>query len=102
MIGHLIRFKGKGFLVIVLPLVFGIILFLIFDGLSWNDEYVFPASLLLSAFTIWFYDGGPAILREGFGKTPKSRHTFMWIEIKYWALVLGLAGCVLLGTVVKK
>src|SRR5258708_38896910 len=102
MIAHFIQHKGKGFLVIVLPLLIGFILFLIFDGLNWNDQYVFPISLLLSSFAIWFYDGGPALLREGIGKTPKSKHVLYWIEIKYWALVLGLIGCVLLGNLVKK
>jgi hypothetical protein len=102
MIGHFIRFKGKGVLVILLPLIIGIILFLVFDGLNWNDRYVFPISLLSSSFIIWFYDSGPALLRDGFSNRIESKHTFCWIEIKYWAMVLGIAGCVTLGNLLKK
>jgi hypothetical protein len=102
MLAHFIPHKGKGAFVIVIPLIIGIILFLIFDGLSWNDQYIAPLSFLLSAFIIWFYDGGPAVLREGINKAPKSKHTLFWIEIKYWAIVLGITGCILLGNLLEK
>jgi hypothetical protein len=98
MIAHFIPHKGKGGLVIILPLFIGIILFLIFDGLGFNDKYILSISLLLSAFIIWFYDGGAALLREGFNNYVKSKNTLFWIEIKYWGILMGITGCVLLGS----
>ncbi len=97
MFAHFIPHKGKGSLVFVLPLLTGIILFLIFDGLNLNDKYILPVSLLLSAFIIWFYDGGPKVIRDGFSRYEKSKNTLFWIEIKYWSIVLGIIGCVVLA-----
>ena len=102
MLIHLIQHKGKGFLVFILPLIIGFVLFIIFDALNLNDEYVFPVALLLSAFSIWIYDKGPDVLREGFKNVEKSKHVLMWIEIKYWAIALGILGCVLLGKLLEK
>jgi hypothetical protein len=97
MLAHFIPHKGKGMLVPGLPLVTAVILFMIFDGFNLNDKYIAPLSFIISSFIIWFYDEGPALLREGIGNTAKSRHALFWIEIKYWAIVLGMIGCVLLG-----
>jgi len=102
MLAHLVRFKGKGFLVILLPVLIGVILFILFDAFNWDERYILTISLFSSSFIIWFYDGGPALLREGFSNRIKSRHTFWWIEIKYWAIVLGIAGCVALASLPKK
>jgi len=97
MLAHFIPHKGKGLFVAVMPLICGIVLFILFDAINLNERYILPVSLLISSFIIWFYDGGPAVIRYGISKTPKSRNTLFWIEIKYWAIVLGLAGCVFLG-----
>ena len=102
MLGHLIRYKGKGILVMALPLGIGIVLFILFDAFNCDERYILSISLLSSSFIIWFYDGGPALLREGFSNRIKSRHTLWWIEIKYWAIVLGIAGCVALANLPKK
>jgi hypothetical protein len=105
MLGHFFHFiphKGKGMLVLGLPLLVGVFLFLIFGATGLNDQYVLPASFLISAFFIWFFDGGPALLREGINNAQKSNHTLFWIEIKYWALVLGVSGCILLGGLLGK
>lgn len=98
MLAHFIPHKGKGFLVLGLPLICGIILFVLFDAMSLNERYILPASLLISSVIIWFYDGGPDIIRYGFVYARKSNNTLCWIEIKYWAIVLGIAGCILLGS----
>src|ERR1051326_1947919 len=97
MLGHFIPSKGKGMLVLGLPLLAGFVLFLIFNALNLDDSYVLPIALLFSAFFIWFFDGGPALLKYGLSNSPKSNHTLFWIEIKYWALAIGLLGCVILG-----
>jgi hypothetical protein len=105
MFAHFIPRKGKGPIVIVLPLLIGIVIFIMADAFQVDQkyrDYIGPVSFLLSSFIIWFYDGGPAVLRDGISKSPKSRHTLFWIEIKYWALVLGIAGCVWLGTLLGK
>jgi hypothetical protein len=102
MLAHFIRITGKGYLVFLLPVIIAFIGFILFGQFNWNDQFVLPISLLLSSFIIWFYDGGVALLREGFGKVPKSRHTLFFIEIKYWALILGIIGCVVLGNLLHK
>jgi hypothetical protein len=101
MLAHFIPHKGKGALVVGLPLIIAIILFLICDALRLNEQYIGPVSFLISSFFIWFFDGGPTVLREGFNNYEKSRHTFFWIEIKYWALVLGIVGCIWLGSMLS-
>jgi hypothetical protein len=98
MLAHFIPRTGKGMIVLAIPLFTGIVLAILFDALNLNDLYILPVCLLLSSFIIWFYHGGPALLRDGFHNTPKSRHTLFWIEIKYWGLALGLLGCILLGS----
>ncbi len=102
MLGHFIPHKGKGALVIVLPLLMGIVLFTIADISRLNENYIGSISFLSSSFIIWFYDDGPALLREGPRNVKKSRHTLFWIEIKYWALVMGIIGCVWLSVVISK
>ncbi len=62
MLGHFIPRKGKDVLVLIIPLITGFVLFLVFDALDINDRYVLPITLLLSAFFLWFFDGGPAVL----------------------------------------
>jgi len=105
MFAHFIPHKGKGAFVIALPLLIGIVLFILADSFQIKEEnkaYIGPISFLLSSFIIWFYDGGPAVLRDGISKSPKSRHTLFWIEIKYWGLILGIAGCAWFGTLLSK
>lgn len=97
MLAHLIPHSGKGAIVLVLPLIVALILFTIADAVHLNDQYIGAISLLSSSFIIWFYDGGPALLREGVSRVKKSKHTLFWIGIKYWALISGLAGCVWLA-----
>ena len=98
MLAHFIPHKGKGAIVLVLPLIIALILFTIADAVHLNERYIGAISLLTSSFIIWFYDGGPELLREGFSRTKKSKHTLFWIEIKYWALISGIMGCVWLAT----
>ncbi len=102
MIGHFIPRTGKGGFVVVLPLITSIILFVLFDAIHLSDRYIAPLCFLLPSFIIWFFDGGPKALQNGFkGDTPKSRHTLFWIEIKYWAILLGIIGCVLLANAIN-
>ena len=98
MLAHLIPYKGKGAIVLALPLIIALILFSIADVVHLNDQYIGAVSLLSSSFIIWFYDSGPALLREGAGSVKKSKHTLFWIEIKYWALISGIVGCVWLAS----
>jgi hypothetical protein len=98
MLAHFIPRTGKGFLVLLVPLLAGVTLAIFFDAFNLNDVYILPASLFISSFFIWFFDDGPALLREGIHNVQKSKHTLFWIEIKYWALAMGLLGCILLGS----
>lgn len=98
MLAHFIPRKGKGIMVILLPIVIGVILGIIFDAIKLKDQYILPAALILSAFIIWFYDDGPKIVRNGFKNYRTSNNTLFWIEIKYWAILLGIIGCVVLGS----
>ncbi|HTK18332.1 MAG TPA: hypothetical protein VL442_02410 [Mucilaginibacter sp.] len=97
MLAHLIPHKGRGAIVLALPLIIALILFTIADAVHLNERYIGSISLLSSSFIIWFYDGGPQLLREGPARTKKSKHTLFWIEIKYWALISGITGCVWLA-----
>ncbi len=97
MLGHFIPHKGKGAMVLALPLLIALILFTISDAIHLNEKYIGAISLLSSSLIIWFYDGGPELLREGPTRARKSAHTLFWIEIKYWALISGIIGCVLLA-----
>ncbi|MBS1523981.1 MAG: hypothetical protein JST50_23465 [Bacteroidetes bacterium] len=97
MLAHLIPHKGKGGLVLALPLIVALMLFTIADVVHLNEQYIGAISLLSSAFIIWFYDGGPELLREGPKRAKKSKNTLFWIEIKYWALISGIIGCVWLS-----
>jgi hypothetical protein len=97
MLLHFIPRKGKGFLVPALPLIVGIVLFILFDAFNLDERYILSISLLFSSIVIWFYDGGPAVVRDGIRQAAKSNNTLFWIEIKYWAIVMGITGCVLLG-----
>ena len=98
MLAHLIPHKGKGAIVLALPLIIALILFTIADAVHLNEDYIGGISLLLSSFIIWFYDNGPELLREGLAKAQKNRHTLFWIEIKYWALISGVLGCIWLAS----
>jgi len=98
MFAHFIPHKGKGAIVLALPLIIALVLFMIADAVHLNEDYIGAISLLSSSFIIWFYDGGPELLREGPAKAPKSKHTLFWIEIKYWALISGVIGCVWLAS----
>jgi len=90
MLAHLIPHKGKGLLIFLIPLITGFILALIFDVNTLNDKYILPIALTLSAVFIWFYDGGPKIVRDGFKNYQRGNNTLFWIEIKYWAILMGI------------
>lgn len=98
MLGHLIPRTGKGIFVLLIPLLTGFVLALIFDAKDLNDKYIMPIALMLSAAIIWFYDGGPKIVRDGFKNYERSNNTLFWIEIKYWAILMGIIGCIVLGS----
>ncbi|HEY9001020.1 MAG TPA: hypothetical protein VIM89_06695 [Mucilaginibacter sp.] len=97
MLAHFIPHKGRGAIVLALPLIIALILFTVADAVHLDERYIGGISLLSSSFIIWFYDGGPQLLREGRTRGKKSKHTLFWIEIKYWALITGIIGCVWLA-----
>ena len=99
MLAHLIHYEGKGGWVLGLPILIALIFFTVFNLLNLNELYVRSLTFLLSAFILWFVDGGPAMLRDwpNNTKSKKNKNRFMWIEMKYWALLMGVIGCVLLG-----
>lgn len=98
MLEHFIQRKGKGGWVVVMPMLIAAILFIVFSVAEWNDRYVGAASITISAFILWFLDNGPSIIhREGNYKDKQGKNVFMWIDVKYWAIILGITGAAWLG-----
>jgi hypothetical protein len=100
MIAHLIQRKGRGGWVFIMPMLIAFILFVIFSVLEWDDKYIRDISLILSCFALLLLDTKPEIISEGViqktGNRPKGIHQFMWIEMRYWAIALGVLGFILL------
>jgi len=100
MLAHLIQQKGKGGLVFTLPLLLAFSLFLIFDAIKFDDKYIGTISLLTSSVILFWLDYKREIINTGLihkiGKLQKGKNTFMWIDMRYWAIVLFVWGMVLL------
>jgi|GEM_PF-2943327 len=100
MLAHLIQQKGKGGLIFALPLLIAFSLFLIFDGIKLDDKYIGAISLLTSSVILFWIDYKREIVNTGLihqiEKLQKGKNTFMWIDMRYWAIVLFVWGMVLL------
>ncbi|MGZ3756387.1 MAG: hypothetical protein ACXVAY_07840 [Mucilaginibacter sp.] len=98
MVHHSIYIKGKGYWVFLVPIATACVLFTVCSVTGLNDKYVRPVTLLISSFILWFMDGGPAALKDGIDiQHQKGKNSRLWLEVKYWALLRGIIGCVLLG-----
>ncbi|WP_094571639.1 hypothetical protein [Mucilaginibacter xinganensis] len=101
MIAHLIHYKGKGIWVLAAPMFVGLILFTVADGFAWNDKYIGAITFLLSGVILFFIDSNRKKVTEGIivvrtVKLPreKRKNTFMWIEVRYWGILIGLIGLI--------
>jgi len=107
MFAHFVHYKGKGILVILLPMALAGILFSVGEAFSWNDKYIPGVAFLISGM-ILFYIGswrkkvneGTLVIRTVKLPREKGKDTFMWIELKYWGILVGLIGVIWLINVV--
>jgi len=96
---HFIPRKGKGPWLIVMPLILIAILYIVADSISLDERYIVPIALLLSGFILFTLDNRRATTIEGdlvtrIVKLPreKGKNTLIWIELRYWAILMGLTG----------
>ena len=83
------------------------ILFSVGEAFSWNDKYIPGVAFLISGM-ILFYIGswckkvneGTLVIRTVKLPREKGKDTFMWIELKYWGILVGLIGVIWLINVV--
>lgn len=95
MVEHFIRFKGKGMWVFSVPLICSIVLFMYCDISGTDSRYVRPACLLISAVILWFVDKGHHLILYS-KNTSRDVNSIMWIDVKYWAIALAIAGFIAL------
>lgn len=89
MFAHLIHHKGKGGWVIAIPLIIAVILFIAFDICEISTSYIGTISLFFSAVVLWRLDHGHEWLHYRKEIRPKRPiNSLMWIEVKYWAIIL--------------
>lgn len=82
-------------MILALPFMIAIVLFILVNDNTTFDRYIGAISIMLSSIICWFVDGGPSILKKGATITfTKGKNTLMWIELKYWAIVSAVGGCV--------
>ncbi|MFA6249259.1 MAG: hypothetical protein WC615_20120 [Mucilaginibacter sp.] len=98
MLAHLIYHKGKGRWVMAVPLICGIVLFSICDIAGVDTKFARPACFFLSAAIIWFVDAGHHLILYG-KNSNKGQNTLYWIDMKYWAILLALAGAISLAAI---
>ncbi|TWR28357.1 hypothetical protein FPZ42_03840 [Mucilaginibacter achroorhodeus] len=98
MIAHFIQHRGKGHLVLAAPLIVGVILFVFTDAIGHGEKYVRPATFFISAAFVWFYDKGPLLLQLG-RNVNRGQNTLMWIDMKFWAIPLAIAGAISLAVI---
>ncbi|MCJ8209099.1 hypothetical protein MUY27_05225 [Mucilaginibacter sp. RS28] len=101
MLAHIIQHKGKGGWVIGMPLIIGFVLFVLTDALSINDKYNGAVTFLLSGVSLFVMDNkrvkvyeGAIVQRVVYLPRIKRQHTFMWVELRYCAILITLVGCV--------
>jgi hypothetical protein len=91
MLGHFIHFKGKGGWVFGVPIICGVLLFTFCDVTGISNRYFRPICFIISAVILWYVDKGDNLIRYGQNIT-KRKNTVIFIEMKYWAILLALAG----------
>jgi hypothetical protein len=80
------------------PLICGIVLFSICDIAGVDTKFARPACFFLSAAIIWFVDAGHHLILYG-KNSNKGQNTLYWIDMKYWAILLALAGAISLAAI---
>nr|WP_294790314.1 hypothetical protein [uncultured Mucilaginibacter sp.] len=104
MLLHLVKFKGKGFWVILLPMLSAFVLFQLAEFLPINRDFVGAIALTISGTLLFFYDNQRPTIVEGDIikkkiKLPreKNRNSMMWIEVRYWGLLMVVVGLIWMG-----
>lgn len=108
MLAHFIQRKGKGPWVVALPLLISVILFIVADGYSWNDKYIGAITLISSGIILFMLDNkreaiieGDIIMRTVKLPRKKGLNTLMWIEVRYWAIMISAIGIVWLANLLS-
>jgi len=96
MLAHLIHYERRGKWVFILPLLIAGLLFIVFDVLSINTEYIRTSTFFLSAAILYYMGHDRQIIIEGVSEKSyrirTKQDTFMWIHIRFWAMILTLIG----------
>ena len=101
MIAHFIQHKGKGIFVVLVPLLLGFAIAVVVDGFSLTDKYVGPITFFISGIILFLLDNKRQKITEGILiertiRLPrvKRKNTFMWIEVRYWGILISLIGII--------
>jgi hypothetical protein len=101
MLLHLVHFKGKGFWVLIVPMIFAIVMFQMADFLPINKDLIGAFALIISGILLFLIDNSRTTVIEGDIikkeiKLPrvKNKNTMMWIEVRYWGLLMAVIGLI--------
>jgi hypothetical protein len=102
----LIIWQGLGFLAAIIPIIIAVLFEAIFDwrfGKGYTDQHhwIWGASMLVSAPLLWFLgtkltDPGRELIDPKTGQvvTLRKKHTLFWIPMRYFGILIALAGIV--------
>lgn len=101
MLVHFIQRKGKGPWVVLMPVLIGFVLAEVADVTSFGTNYVGAVTFLLSGAILFMLDNKRQTVIEGEIiqkeiKLPRLKriNTLMWIEVRYWAMLMIAIGVV--------
>jgi hypothetical protein len=96
MLAHLIHYERRGKWVFILPLLIAGLLFIVFDNLGIDTQYIRTSTFFLSAAILYYIGYERQIIIEGVSekshRKPTKKDTFMWVHIRFWAMILALIG----------
>jgi hypothetical protein len=101
MLLHLVHFKGKGFWVLIMPIISAIVMFQMADFLPINRNLIGALALIISGILLFLIDNrrttvieGDIIKKEIKLPRVKNKNTMMWIEVRYWGLLMAVIGLI--------
>ncbi len=98
MLAHLIHHEGKGGWVFGLPLLIAFILFILFENLNLDTQYIRSVTLLSSSIILYYMDYDRVTIFEGVSekrlRTPSKKNSLVWIPMRYWAVAIAILGVI--------
>lgn len=98
MIVHLIHWEGRGKWVFLLPILISVLLFIVFDILNFDTYYIRTTTLFISSAILYYIGYERETIIEGVSEKSyrilRKNDTFMWLHIRYWAIVLAIASTI--------